>query len=190
MTDANSQHDQFDDAPANLYGVMAEFENVTDLFHAAEQCRDKGFSKWDVYAPIPIHGIDEAMGHKPSKVPFAMAGAAFTGFAGALLMQWWMGAVDYQIVTGGKPLFAWEQATPITFELSVLLGAFGALGGMFLLNKLPMHHHPLLTKERFLRVSDDRLVIAVESTDPLFDEDETPTFLESIGGKNIDTVEA
>ncbi len=163
------------------YGVMAEFDDVASLFSAAEKCRDKGFSSWDVYAPVPIHGMNEAMGLKPSRVSFAMAGAALTGCFGALLMQWWMGAIDYEIVVGGKPLFAWEQATPITFELSVLLGAFGALGGMFLLNKLPMWHHPIMNKERFLRVSDDRLVIAVEAIDPLFDEVETAAFLESIG---------
>jgi hypothetical protein len=178
------------DDNADIYGVMAEFDDVTALYKAAEKCRDEGFKKWDVYAPIPIHGIDEAMGIKPSKVPFSMGLAALTGFAGALLMQWWMGAVDYKIVTGGKPLFAWEQATPITFELSVLLGAFGALGGMFILNRLPMFYHPLLRKERFLRVSDDRLVIAIESTDPKFDELETARFLKSIGGHSVDMVEA
>lgn len=192
MTTADTR-DYFDEnaeAFPDLYGVMAEFDTVAEIFAAAEKCRDKGFKKWDVYAPIPIHGIDEAMGLKPSKVSFSMGMAALTGFSIAMLMQWWMGAIDYKIITGGKPLFAWEQATPITFELSVLLGAFGALGGMFILNRLPMHHHPLLKKDRFLRVSDDRLVIAIESTDPLFDEQDTPKFLESVGGKNVDTVEA
>ena len=172
------------------YGMMAEFDDVGALFAAAEAFRDKGFTHWDVYAPVPIHGMNEAMGMKPSKVSFAMAGAALTGCLGALLMQWWMGAIDYQIVVGGKPLFAWEQATPITFELSVLLGAFGALGGMFLLNKLPMWHHPLLNNDRFLRVSDDRLVIAVEAIDPQFEEEGTKAFFESLGGTNVQMVEA
>lgn len=172
------------------YGIMAEFPDVAALFAAAEACRDKGFTEWDVYAPVPVHGMDEAMGLKPSKVSFTMGGAALTGCLGALLMQWWMGAIDYEIIVGGKPLFAWEQATPITFELSVLLGAFGALGGMLLLNKLPMWYHPLLKKDRFLRVSDDRLIVVIEAGDPLFDADETRAFLESLGGTNIDTVEA
>jgi hypothetical protein len=174
----------------STYGIMAEFADVAQLFAAAEACRDKGFKHWDVYAPVPIHGMDEAMGLKPSKVSFAMGMAALTGCTGALLMQWWMGAIDYEIVVGGKPLFAWEQATPITFELSVLLGAFGALGGMFLLNKLPMWYHPLLKKDRFLRVSDDRLIIAVEAADPLYDAEETAAFLASLGGTNIELVEA
>lgn len=178
----------YDEAP--LYGIMAEFDDITSIVAAAEHCRDAGFRHWDVYAPVPIHGIDEAMGIKPSRVSFAMAGGALTGFTGAMLMQWWMGAVNYKIITAGKPFFAWEQAVPITFELSVLLGAFGALGGMVLLNNLPKWFHPLLAKERFLRVSDDRLVLAIEARDPKFDEDETRALLESLGGKHIELVEA
>ncbi len=174
---------------AETYGIMAEFEDVPAIFSAAERCRDEGFQHWDVYAPIPIHGIDVAMGLKESKVPYAMGMGAMTGVGGALLMQWWMMSVDYEIVVAGKPLFSWEAAMPITFELGVLLSAFGALGGMLLLNGLPRWHHPLLKKERFLRVSDDRLVIAIEARDPKFDPDETRRFLESIGGTNVDTVE-
>lgn len=189
-TDAEYGFDPAVDAEAPLYGIMAEFDDIPAIVSAAERCRDKGFKDWDVYAPVPIHGIDEAMGLKQSKVSFTMAGGALTGFTGALLMQWWMGAVDYQIITAGKPFFAWEQALPITFELTVLLSAFGALGGMFLLNQLPKWFHPLLAKERFLRVSDDRLVIAIEASDPLFDEIETRQYLESLGGKHVELVEA
>jgi hypothetical protein len=176
------------DAP--LYGIMAEFDDIPSIVKAAEYCRDAGFSHWDVYAPVPIHGIDEAMGLKPSRVSFTMAGGAVTGFTIAMLMQWWMGAVEYQIITAGKPFFAWEQALPIGFELTVLLSAFGALGGMILLNQLPKWYHPLLAKDRFLRVSDDRLVIAIEARDAQFDEVETAKLLESLGGKHIELVEA
>lgn len=182
-------HDHGPSAPAapRTWGVMAEFDNPAHISVAAEKVRDAGYTKWDVYSPVPIHGIDEAMGLKPSKVPVIMGFMAIGGFTTAILMQWWMGAVDYKIVTAGKPLFAWEQATPITFELSVLFSAFGAVFGMLALNLLPMWHHPLMKKERFLRVSDDRFVIAIESSDPKFDQ--AARLLESLGGKHVETVE-
>jgi hypothetical protein len=173
-----------------LYGVMAEFPNPAAVSAAAEGVRDAGFTRWDVYAPFPIHGIESAMGLKPSRVSFFVGTGAFLGVSGAMLMQWWMLAVDYRMVIGGKPFFAWEQYLPITFEMGILLGSISAITAMFVLNKLPMPYHPLMKKERFLRVSDDRFVIAIESEDPKFDAEGVRRMLESLGGTNIDVVEA
>jgi len=61
---------------------------------------------------------------------------------------------------------------------------------MLLLNKLPMHFHPLLTKDNFLRSSDDKFFIAIEAKDPKYDAQQTQRFLEGLGGINIETVEA
>ena len=36
-----------------------------------------------------------------------------TGLTIAFLLQWWTSAVDYPVVIGGKPLFAWEPSVPI-----------------------------------------------------------------------------
>ena len=176
------------EAHAELYGMMAEFPDPAATIHAAEAIRDAGFTKWDVFAPIPIHGIDEAMGLKPSKVSRIVGMGALTGVTGAMLMQWWMSAVDYKIKNGGKPFFAWEQFFPITFELAILLGSIGAILGMFLLNRLPMHYHPMMKKDRFLRVGDDRFIIALEAEDPKFDRHEAFELLSRLGGKHIEEV--
>lgn len=172
-----------------LHAIMAEFPNPAAVSRAAERVRDAGYARWDVFAPFPIHGIDEAMGLKPSRVSFFVGAGAVVGVLGATLMQWWMSAVDYPMVIGGKPYFAWEQYLPVTFELGVLLSAGGALTGMFVLNGLPQLFHPMMKKERFLRVSDDRFVIAIEASDPKFDEPEVRSLLASAGGTNIDSVE-
>lgn len=175
---------------ADIWGVMAEFPDVTSVYQAAQKVRDAGFTKWDVHSPFPIHNMDEAMGLKSPKVGFITGFGAICGVSIALGMQWWMGEVDYPIPNGGKPLFAWEQATPITFELGILLASIFTLLGMLALNKLPMWYHPLLKKDRFLRTSDDRFVIAIEAKDPGFDEHKVRAMLASIGGQNIDVVEA
>ncbi|MBL8747356.1 MAG: DUF3341 domain-containing protein [Phycisphaerae bacterium] len=172
-----------------LWGLMAEFSDPASLSRAAKHVKKEGFRNWDVYSPFPVHGMDEAMGLKPSRVTFIMGFMCLTGFTCAWLMQWWMGGVDYKIVVAGKPLFAWEQATPILFELSVLFSAFGAVFGMLILNLLPRWNHPLFGKQRFLRVSDDRFVIAIEAADPKFNEPDLRRMFESLGGKHIDRVE-
>jgi hypothetical protein len=172
-----------------VYGMMAEFDTPADVYHAAERVRDAGYTDWDLYTPFPMHGIEGAMGVKRTKLPLLVATGAFTGAGLGLLMQWWMTAVDYRLVVQGKPYGAWEPWVPITFELGVLLSAFTALIGMLAMNGLPRHHHPLLKKERFLRVSDDRLIICIEAKDPKFDPKKTRALLEASKGRNIDLVE-
>ena len=71
----------------------------------------------------------------------------------------------------------------------VLLSGIGAVFGMFGLNRLPRLHHPIFQHSTFWRASDDRFFLSVEATDPKFDSQATKTFLESIGGKNVELVE-
>ncbi|MFN0132632.1 MAG: DUF3341 domain-containing protein [Phycisphaerales bacterium] len=174
---------------AEVYGVLAEFHTPSSVYQAAEKVRDKGFTRWDVFTPFPIHGIEEAMGVKRTILPVIMACGAFTGTFLALLMQWWMGAIDYPTVVQGKPHAAWEPWVPITFELSILLGSFTVLIAMLMLNGLPRWHHPLFASDRFLRVSQDRFAIAVEAVDPKFDPHEVRRLLESAGAKHVELIE-
>ncbi len=178
------------DRTSKTWGLMAEFPDVTSVYHAAQKVRDAGFTRWDVHSPFPIHAMDEAMGLKSPKVGFITGFGAICGVSLALGMQWWMPAVDYTVRIGGKPMFGWEQATPIAFELGILLASIFTLVGMLALNRLPMWYHPLLKKDRFLRTSDDRFIIAIEASDPKFDEGATRALLESLGGTNLDRVEA
>ncbi|TVQ78334.1 MAG: DUF3341 domain-containing protein [Phycisphaeraceae bacterium] len=184
-----SAHSVTSSSGAPLHAIMAEFPNPAVVSHAAEKIRDLGYSKWDVYSPFPIHGIDEAMGLKPSRVSFFAGAGAISGITIALLMQWWMSAVDYPMVIGGKPYFAWEQYFPVTFELAVLMTSISAIVGMLTLNGLPLLHHPMAKKERFLRVGDDRFIIAIEAADPKFNADDIRKLLADLGGEHIDEVE-
>jgi hypothetical protein len=76
------------------------------------------------------------------------------------------------------------------YELTILLAAFGTLGGMFITNLLPQHYNPLFNSDQFLEVSGDRLVIAIEARDGQYDEVATRQFLEEIGGTDIEEVSA
>ncbi|MEQ8844471.1 MAG: DUF3341 domain-containing protein [Phycisphaerales bacterium] len=172
-----------------IHGVMAEFKTAADVYHAAEQVRDAGFKKWDVFAPFPIHGIDEAMGMKRTILPWIVAGGAITGVSLALLMQWWMSAVDYPLVVQGKPYDSWEPFVPITFELGVLFSAFATLLGMLALNGLPRWNHPLLKNDRFLRTSDDVFAIVIEAGDSKFQGEETVAMLQGLGAGHVELVE-
>src|SRR5581483_10783923 len=106
-----------------------------------------------------------------------------------MLMIWWMNAVDYPILIGGKPMFSPYGAFPPCYELTILLGSFGALGGMLLLNRLPRLHHPLLKHRRFALATHDKFFIVIETSDPKYSENETRKLLQAVGSQGIELVE-
>ncbi len=174
---------------SKAYGILAEFDAPAEVMHAAEKVRDAGFTRWDVYTPYPVHGMDEAMGMKNSKVGwFAFLGGT-SGYTLGMLMIWFMNAIDYPIIVGGKPMFSPFAAFPPSYELTILLGAFGSLFGMLFLNRLPRLHHPLLRHKRFSLVTHDKFFIVIETADPKYSATETRGLLEAAGSKRIETVE-
>ena len=68
------------DPEAPLYGVAAEFDSAGELFHAAEKMRDAGFTRFDVFSPFPIHGMDAAMGLRRSLLGKIIFLGGLTGF--------------------------------------------------------------------------------------------------------------
>jgi hypothetical protein len=171
------------------WGVLAEFANPAELLHAAQRLHDEGYRKFETWSPFPIHGMDDAMGLSGSRVPWITLIGGLTGLSIGLLLQWWTGAVDYPLVIGGKPYFAWEYSLPVTFELSILLASFGTVFGMFALNLLPRPYHPLDKIPAFRRVTDDKFFLSIEVTDRNFDLEKTQSLLTELGGTGVTVVE-
>ncbi len=171
-----------------VHGVLAEYDTPGAVYHAAEKVRDAGYSKWDVFTPFPIHGLEEAMGVKRTILPILVAIGGFTGAGLGYLMQWWMNN-DYPMVVQGKPYTAWEPFVPITFECGILFSAFTCLIGMLALNGLPRWHHPLMKKDRFLNSGQHKFFICIEAGDRRFDPESARRLLEESGAKAIELVE-
>ena len=176
-------------ANAKPYGLLAEFDNTADVLHAAEKVRNAGFRIWDVYMPFPIHGMDKAMGLKNSKVGWFSFIGGVTGYTTGMLMIWFLNRIDYPILIGGKPMFSPFSAFPPSYELTILFGAFGALFGMLILNRLPRLHHPLLKHRRFALATHDKFFLVIETADPKYRETETRALLESLGSRRVELVE-
>jgi len=172
------------------FAVIGDFDTPEDLLRAIRTARAAGYTKMETYSPFPIHGVDEALGESRSPLGRIVLICALLGLTAAVLLQWWTGAVDYKLSIAGKPLFALEPSVPIIFELSVLLGAFGAVLGMFFLNKLPTYYHSFFNYSRAAGASNDRFLLAVEAVDPKFNAQEVQTFLNSCGSHHTELVEA
>jgi hypothetical protein len=179
------------DKTPEVYGVVAQFNDPNALVEAGRELHHElGFQKLDALSPFPVHGIDDAIGTRKSILGYVVAACAVFGLLNAIFMIWFIGAVSYPLVIGGKPLFAWEFSVPVMFELTVLLSAFGAVFGMFILNGLPRFYHPVFNSKLFPSVTNDRFLLVVEAADPKFDIEQTPRLLTALGASDVEVVHA
>ena len=113
---------------SQLFAMGAEVPSATALYQAAEKVRDAGYSRWDVYSPFPIHGMDHAMGLKKSWLSALVFIAGITGLTFAAALQFYPSSIEYPLVVAGKPtnFFTVPAFFPIMFELTILLSAFTA----------------------------------------------------------------
>jgi len=168
---AHQHKSKKESAAPKTFGWMAEYADEEQLLVAARKLRDSGYTKTDAFTPFPVHGIDEALGIKPTILPFIVLCAGMTGTLTALTMQWWMNAVDYKYIISGKPFASWPAFIPVSFELTILFSAFTTFLGMIALNRLPKFSNPVFTNPRFDRATNDRFFLYVDSKDRYYNRD-------------------
>ena len=171
------------------YGVMAEFDNPTDVVRAAERVYEEGYRRIDAYSPYPVEPLSEAIGVHTTKMPLIVLIGGLVGMLAGYLMQYYMLVIDYPLNVGGRPLHSWPQFIPITFECTVLGAALSAVFGMLALNGLPEPYHPVFNAPNFALASRDRFFLLIEATDPKFDPEETPGLLRNLGAREVTDVE-
>lgn len=177
-------------ATNNLWGVLAQYENPAQVFHACEQVRDAGYQKWDSCCPFPVHGLEKAMGLKPSKLPWAVLIVGLTGSSLMLFFETWAMGNAYPIIVGGKPLFSLPAFVPIWYEITVLSSCVTAFLANWIMNGLPAPYHPAFASKAFERVTDDKFFIMIEAADPKFDLEKTKALLSSSGATLVEELEA
>ncbi len=183
------------------WGYAAEFTTPAAITAAAKQVASAGYRWWDCHTPFPVHGLDTAMGVKPTILPIIVFFGGLTGFMLAAFLQVYTNSlqvdlwaivpvVGYQFEVSGKPLISGPAFIPVLFELTVLLSALTAVGAMLLLNGLPRLYHPVLKSPKLARITDDRFFLVIESRDPEFVDEKTRTFLESLDPVSVVELES
>ncbi len=167
--------------PEFLYGLLAEFEEPDSLVEAAQKAYATGYRKMNGYTPFPIHGLSQALGQQPSRIPLATLIGGIVGGSAGYFMLYYASVISYPINVGGRPLHSWPAFIPITFEMTVLGAAFAAFFGMLALNGLPHPYHPLFNVPAFSLASRNRFFLCIQSGDSRFDVDQTRQFLEGLG---------
>ncbi|WP_390620247.1 quinol:electron acceptor oxidoreductase subunit ActD [Rubripirellula amarantea] len=171
-----------------VHGTVAEFTSVDTLLAACRRIRDAGYTKTDAFTPFPVHGIDSALGIKPTVLPWIVLVCGLTGTMTALVMQIWMNGIDYKYIISGKPFISLPAFIPVAFELTILFASFGTFFGMWILNGLPKFSNPVFTDPRFDRVTDDRFFLYIDAKDAQYDQSGVEKLLGDTGSEYIQTV--
>ncbi len=167
--------------------ILAEFTEVEPLLQAGRKMRAAGHTELDTYSPYPLHGVDEALNWKPSRVPFIAAAGAIAGAIGGFGMQYFLNAVDYPINVANRLLGSVPAFIPVAFETTILLTGVTMFFGLMALMGLPRVHHPVFESEAFRSATLHAYWLSV--TVPTSDQDnEIMEQLKALGAKTVELV--
>ena len=144
---------------ADKHFVVGIFDDEDVLLKGIKKVRDTGIKIQEVYSPFPVHGIDDALGLKKTRLPIAAFMFGLTGTSLALLMQIWMLGYDWPMIIGGKNHASLPPFIPVTFELTVLLSALGMVGTFMIVSDMKPYKWP---RQFDIRSTDDKHVMAID----------------------------
>ena len=154
--------------------LLATFDHEDDLLAATEAVRKKGLRIVDAFTPYAVHGLDRAMGLKPSRLTWVCFACGMVGALGMLWFEHWSAAVSWAIDVGGKPWNSLPSDVPVAFEAAVLLAGFGSVFALLAVSRLFPGKQPRIVNPR---VTDDRFVLVIDEQDAAFDADAVAEFL-------------
>jgi hypothetical protein len=144
---------------ANKSFVVGVFDDEDVLLNAVHKIRSSGVRIHEVYSPFPVHGLDEALGYKRTRLPIAAFMFGMTGTALALIMQIWMLGYDWPMIIGGKNYSSLPPFIPVTFELTVLLAALGMVATFLIVSDMKPYRWPV---QFDIRSTEDKHVMAID----------------------------
>ena len=139
--------------------TLGIFNNEDSLMTAIKNIRGAGVNIEEVFSPYPVHGLDHALGYKMTRLPIAAFFFGLTGTILALTMLYWMMGYDWPMIIGGKDFAALPPFIPVTFELTVLLSAFGMVFTFFVTSELKPWARPRIYDKR---CTNDMHVMAID----------------------------
>lgn len=146
-----------------LVGVFTDEDHVLE---ATRECREAGFAIHDVYTPYAVHGMDEAMGLRRSRLTWVTFVMGALAGAFALFGQYYTQAIDWPINVGGKDPWHVHAYVPVTFEFVVLIGGLSTMLALFIRSKLYPGKKARLVVDG---ITDDKFALALAQRDTSFD---------------------
>ena len=162
--------------------LVGVFEDEGVLLNAIKSIREGGVKIHEVYSPFPVHGIDDVLGYKGSRLSIVAFMFGLLGTSLALTMQFGMMTVDWPMIIGGKDFAPVPSFIPVTFELTVLLASFGMVGTFFTISNLKPWGKPKIFD---IRSTDDKHIVAVDLGKNKISEEAIGALLKQSGASEV-----
>ena len=135
-------------------------------------------SEVDAYSPYPIHGIDELLGIRRSRLTIVCFLGGLLGCAIGLAAQYWTSAVNWPLDVGGRPFDSLPAFVPVGFEMTVLCGGLATAFLLLVRSRLwpGKKRTPALE-----RITDDRFALVVAEPGARLAEGEIDTIFRRHG---------
>jgi hypothetical protein len=143
--------------------ILASFAREEALLAAVRTARKRGWDIADIYTPYTVHGLEEALDWRRSRLPMACFLCGAIGVVLALWFQFWTTVSDWPLNVGGRPWNSLPAFVPATFESMVLLAGFGVVFAWLFRSGL----YPGKTARLPLAVlTDDHFVVVLHDPGP------------------------
>lgn len=139
--------------------LIGYFDSEEKILAATRAAREAGFPIHDVYTPYAVHGMDDAMGLRPSRLTWVTFLAGLTGGTAAMALQLYTSVVSWPINVGGKPFNSFPAFIPVTFELTILFAGLATVAAFLARCTL----FPGQKRAALPRVTDDRFALALNA---------------------------
>jgi Protein of unknown function (DUF3341) len=167
--------------------LVATFSDPDDLVRAAYAVREADFRIHDIYAPFPIHGLDQAIGIRRTRLPWVTLVIGSGALLCAVLFQFYTTVLDWSLNVGGKPDNSTLAFIPITFELTVLFGGLATFVAFLVRAQLyPGKREELAA----VGVTNDSFALVLRKRDPLFNTARASELLERCNACAIEEKES
>jgi hypothetical protein len=162
--------------------ILGIYEDEDVLKDGVKKVREAGVKIEEVYSPFPVHGLEDALGYKRTRLPIAAFLFGLTGTTLALVMQIGMMTLDWPMIIGGKDFLPLPTFIPVTFEMTVLISAFGMVFTFLIVSDLKPWASPKILD---VRSTDDKHVMAIDLAKNKLSVEKIKTILEDAGTSEI-----
>ena len=146
--------------------LYAMYDDDDKLMDGAKKLVSKGVFVNEVFSPMPIHGIDDVIGVRHTRLGIAAFLYGLTGLMLATFGMKYFMIDDWMMNIGGKPSFSYLENlpafVPISFEFTVLCAAHGMAITYMLRNKT-LPGMPATNPDP--RTTDDRFVMEIRTSE-------------------------